>query len=111
MLNYPKIPDSKDAPLAKCVVFEKYDGTNTHFTWDRSQGWIEFGTRRDSFPLTESGQADFLTAHPELDHMVGVFAMHAPKLTAIFQAHYKDAHTIRVFMECFSAGTFAGNNI
>jgi hypothetical protein len=30
-LAYPKIPGSKDSPLATCIVFEKYDGTNFHW--------------------------------------------------------------------------------
>src|SRR6185436_13232387 len=39
MLHYPKIPGSKDAPDGRCVAFEKLDGTNLHWCWDRDCGW------------------------------------------------------------------------
>jgi hypothetical protein len=43
-LYYPKIPDSKDCPLEQCIAFEKYDGTNLHWTWNGV--WTGFGPRR-----------------------------------------------------------------
>jgi hypothetical protein len=41
MLHYPKIPASRHAPAGRCVAFEKCDGTNLHWDWDR-----ELGSRR-----------------------------------------------------------------
>ena len=49
MLYYPKMPDSRNAPLTRCWAFEKYDGTNLHWDWDREIGWHRFGTRREAF--------------------------------------------------------------
>jgi len=57
VLHYPKIPGSRDAPGGRCVAFEKYDGTNLHWDWDRDFGWHAFGTRRDSFNLTSIGSS------------------------------------------------------
>ena len=35
MLHYPKIPGSSAAPVGRCVAFDKLDGTNLHWCWDR----------------------------------------------------------------------------
>jgi hypothetical protein len=75
MLHYPKMPGSEKAPIGKrCVAFEKLDGTNLHFAWDRDFGWHRFGTRRDAFNRTEAGRAAFDAAHPELAGADLVFA-------------------------------------
>ena len=73
MLHYPKIPDSSAAPLGRCVAFEKLDGTNLHWDWERDFGWHAFGTRRDEFNLTPEGEAAFAAAHPGLEAAASVF--------------------------------------
>ena len=73
MLHYPKIPGSRNAPTARCVAFEKYDGTNLHWDWDRDFGWHAFGTRRDQFNLTPDGIAEFSAKHDHLSEAPGVF--------------------------------------
>src|SRR6185436_6093169 len=73
MLHYPKIPGSRNAPDGKCVAFEKYDGTNLHWDWDRDFGWHAFGTRRDAFNLTPEGIDRFTAAHRQLGEAPGVF--------------------------------------
>src|SRR5580704_5591419 len=47
MLHYPKIPGSRNCPSGPCIAFEKYDGTNLHWDWDRDFSFHAFGTRRD----------------------------------------------------------------
>lgn len=66
MLHYPKIPSSQHCQLGPCVVFDKLDGTNLHWDWDRDFGWHAFGTRRDSYNLLEAGIAEFEKDHPNL---------------------------------------------
>ena len=73
MLHYPKMPGSGDAPLERCIAFEKYDGTNLHWDWDRDFGWHAFGTRRDEFNLTDAGIAEFALRHAQLPQCVDVF--------------------------------------
>jgi hypothetical protein len=110
-LAYPKIPDSKRAPSGRCVAFEKYDGTNLHWVWDREFGWDTFGTRRDSFALDRRGIAEFHAAHPGLEEAADVFrAGYADALEAIFRAHPDYAATARLtaFTEFFGANSFAG---
>src|SRR4051794_29413871 len=65
-------PVAANAPNGRCVAFEKYDGTNLHWVWDREYGWITFGTRRDSFYLDSTGVADFHAAHPGLEETPGL---------------------------------------
>src|SRR5437763_7599441 len=102
MLHYPKIPGSRDCPGTQCLAFEKYDGTNLHFDWDRDFGWHAFGTRRDAFNLTAEGVEQFHQAHPGLEECVDVFqATLAACLDRVFRRHepYKDRVTFKVFAE------------
>src|SRR5437588_5102090 len=73
MLHYPKIPGSRGCPNGRCLAFEKYDGTNLHWDWDRDFGWHAFGTRRDAFNLTEQGGRQFADAHPGLEDCAELF--------------------------------------
>jgi hypothetical protein len=73
MLHYPKIPGSRNAPNGRCVAFEKYDGTNLHWDWDRDFGWHAFGTRRDQFNLKPDGIAEFSAKHDHLSEAPVVF--------------------------------------
>jgi hypothetical protein len=110
-LIYPKIPGSSEAPLSRCIAFEKYDGTNLHWVWDREFGWITFGTRRDSFHLDETGIREFHREHPGLDEGPALFeADYAQQLEAVFQSHeaYRTTNQATVFTEFFSPGSFAG---
>ena len=73
MLHYPKMPGSRNAPGGKCWAFEKYDGTNLHFEWERDFGWHSFGARRDEFNLTDAGIDAFEDAHPNLHGAAALF--------------------------------------
>lgn len=109
-LAYPKIPDSKNCPLEKCIAFEKYDGTNLHWVWEAELGWYAFGTRRDRFDLDDMGIADFNAAHPGLEEAPVIFRRDfATSLEALFtnNPHYQ-CPEITVFTEFFGAKSFAG---
>jgi hypothetical protein len=109
-LAYPKIPDSKNSPLEKCIAFEKYDGTNLHWVWESELGWYAFGTRRDRFDLDERGIADFNAAHPGLETAAELFIRDfAQPLAAIWRSN-PDYHSpeITVFTEFFGDRSFAG---
>jgi hypothetical protein len=110
-LAYPKIPGSKDAPDARCVAFEKYDGTNLHWLWDRELGWYAFGTRRDRFDLDDAGIKDFHNAHPGLDDAPALFLDGLkPRLNAVLQncPTYQKNQEIKVFTEYLGERSFAG---
>ncbi len=111
MLYYPKIPGSRDAPVGSCVAFEKYDGTNLHWDWDRDFGWHSFGTRRDEFDLSEAGIARFMAAHTHLRRVRRCFhATLAEGLEGIFTEHeaYREFVGFRVFTEFLGPNSFAG---
>src|SRR5262245_42182429 len=113
MLHYPKIPGSKDAPDGRCVAFEKLDGTNLHWCWDRDFGWHAFGTRRDEFDLATGGTAAFDRAHPGLEGSpVAFLGSLAGPLDAHFRTHpdYTGFAALKVFTEFLGPNSFAGRH-
>jgi hypothetical protein len=114
MLHYPKIPGSASAPAGRCVAFEKLDGTNLHWCWDRDFGWHAFGTRRDGFNLTAAGVAAFSAAHPGLDDVAAVFlATVANPLESVLRDHpnYAKFTAVKAFTEFCGLNSFAGAHV
>lgn len=111
MLYYPKIPGSSTAPLGRCVAFEKFDGTNLHWCWEREFGWHAFGTRRDEFNLTADGEAAFAAAHPGLEEAAAVFRETlANPLESVLRHHpnYVSFTAVKAFTEFVGPNSFAG---
>jgi len=111
MLHYPKIPGSRDCPAGKCIAFEKYDGTNLHWDWDRDFGWHSFGTRRDAFNLTPQGIEQFGRLHAQLSEAPALFQTTlAERLERIFRDHptYQGFAEFAVFTEFLGPNSFAG---
>ncbi len=111
MLHYPKIPSSRNSPDGRCVAFEKYDGTNLHWDWDRDFGWHSFGTRRDEFNLTEAGVTEFGQKNAHLRQCVEVFqATIALGTEQVFREHkaYKGFQNLKIFTEFLGPNSFAG---
>ncbi|MBA4030144.1 MAG: hypothetical protein C0478_04510 [Planctomyces sp.] len=104
-LHYPKIPNSKDFPLGECIAFEKYDGTNVHFRWERELGWYAFGTRRDEFPFDAAGSNEFIEHHPELKDVANVFSL---SLATLVNAELDQILRKREFSECTIFAEFLG---
>lgn len=109
-LAYPKISGSKDAPAGHCIAFEKYDGTNLHWIWERELGWYAFGTRRNRFDLDERGIAAFNADHQRYEDAPALFQQtFANKLEHIFQENPTYATPeITVFTEYVGTDSFAG---
>lgn len=111
MLHYPKIPGSRNAPDGKCIAFEKYDGTNLHWDWERDFGWHAFGTRRDSFNLTPDGIGQFADQHGQLAEAPEVFlSTLAGELEQVFLEvpSYRECRQAKVFTEFLGPNSFAG---
>lgn len=109
-LAYPKIPDGRNCPLKKCIAFEKYDGTNLHWSWDKLLGFHSFGTRRDSFTFDAQGIIDFNLAHPGLECASKYFqAVLEPDLIAILQPNNIYTEAV-VFTEFYGPNSFAGTH-
>lgn len=111
MLHYPKIVGSRKCPQKRCIAFEKYDGTNLHWDWDRDFGWHSFGTRRDEFNLTPEGVERFVEAHPNLPDCAPLFQdTLAEGIERVFRENpnYADFSRLKVFTEFLGPGSFAG---
>lgn|SRR5574337_19632 len=110
-LAYPKIPDTLGCPLRQCIAFEKYDGTNIHWTFQPGEGWQDYGTRRDRYHINTSGVRAFEEAHPEL---AGVHTLWDQKdeLNDYLNNNpiYNKAKEIIVFTEYFGTNSFAGQH-
>jgi hypothetical protein len=111
MLHYPKIPGSLNCPDGRCIAFEKYDGTNLHWDWDRDFGWHAFGTRRDQFNLLPAGIDGFARAHEQLRDAAGLFLSGlAGEFERVFRdnANYRSFSSLKVYTEFLGPGSFAG---
>lgn len=111
MLHYPKIPGSSNAPGGRCIAFEKYDGSNLHWEWDRDFGWHGFGPRRAEFNLTEEGIHQFAQQHTHLREAVEVFRTTlADAIDKVFRGHprYRELQSFKVFTEFMGPNSFAG---
>ena len=109
-LAYPKIPGSSAAPLERCVAFEKYDGTNLHWVWERELGWYAFGMRRNRYDLDEIGIAEFNANHSGLTDAIDIFRRDfAEPLEQVFVNNTEYLRPrITVFTEYFGPNSFAG---
>jgi hypothetical protein len=109
VLHYPKMPGSAGAPSAKCVAFEKLDGTNLHWCWHRDFGWHAFGTRRDEFDRGAPGVAAFSAAHPGLDDANAIFDRTlADPLDALLRDRFPEFEEVKAFAEYLGPNSFAG---
>lgn len=109
MLHYPKMPGSADAPSAKCVAFEKLDGTNLHWCWHRDFGWHAFGTRRDEFDRGPAGVTAFADAHPGIEGADALFDRTlAGPLDAILRERFPEFGEVKAFAEYLGPNSFAG---
>lgn len=111
-LAYPKIPDSRAAPLEKCIAFEKYDGTNLHWVWEPELGWYAFGTRRNRFDLDDQGIAAFTEDHPELAQAPALFLdeFAAPLQSTLLSRPDFATREVTVFTEFLGSRSFAGRH-
>jgi RNA ligase len=112
-LVYPKIPENSDKFHGKCIAFEKYDGTNLHWKWNRQDGWYVFGTRRTQFPLNRVGIAEFSKEHSELADAPHIFNDSLrDKLSMYFPQHHMfSGFNITLFTEFYGPNSFAGGHV
>lgn len=114
MLHYPKIHPYRRGLVRSCVAFEKLDGTNLHWCWDRHEGWMSFGTRRESFSLSMSGTDRFRLAHRDLAQAVDVFwATVAEPVERVLcdRASLARFSRVKVFTEFLGPRSFAGTHV
>jgi hypothetical protein len=102
MKKYPKIEYIKDIIGRDGIVFDKLDGSNVRFQWNRKQGWYKFGTRNNlmdrDYPVLGVGIDIFLNKYGE-------------DLSKVFVDKYKKVESFIVFGEFFGENSFAGSHL
>jgi len=98
--TYPKIPwYDKLVPDKPCIAFEKYDGTNLAWHYNRQNGFQDFYTRRRSF---DNSDADFGNA-------CQLFSNYQAPLQKIYQNSYLNEYDdLVVYAEYFGPNSFGG---
>ena len=100
MKPYPSITNIPADFLGRaCIAFEKLDGSNLRFLWNRRRGWCQFGTRHRVFTATD---ADFGPAIPRF-----LESLAQPVEEAVLARHPRVEEFI-VFCEYLGPHSFAG---
>lgn len=107
-LTYPKIPDTTGCELKKCVAYEKYDGTNLHWTWKTST-WVSFGTRRKTYTYSPKGFEEFAQEHPGLEQAPLLFDPDSVLQECLFMNY--SGLNLTVFTEYGGPQSFAGQHV
>lgn len=103
MKSYPKIEYyNKGLFGSHCYSFDKIDGSNLRFEFNRKRGWYKFGTRNNmmdrSYLEFGSGIDIFIEKYNE-------------DLLRIFTDKYKKVESFVVFGEYVGEGSFAGQHL
>lgn len=102
MKQYPKIEHIKDIIGMEAIVFDKLDGSNLRFEWNRKRGWFKFGTRRNLMDKE----------YPELGLGIEIFLnKYGEDLSKIFVDRYKKVDSFVVFCEFLGKNSFAGSHL
>lgn len=102
MKEYPSIPGINEGfPKEKCIAFEKKDGQNTRYTWNKKQGWYKFGTRRHLFDKN----------CPEFGGAIPIFMeKYAEPLEKFMRDKHPKVPELTVFAEYCGPHSFAGKH-
>ena len=102
MKKYPKIEYIKDIIGREGTIFDKLDGSNLRFEWNRKKGWFKFGTRNNLM------DKDYL----ELGVGIEIFLnKYGEDLSKVFVDKYKKVESFVVFGEFFGPNSFAGSHL
>ena len=100
MKQYPSIEGPNKAPSFPCIAFEKLDGSNLRWEWQRKRGFCKFGTRRRLFDETD----------PLFYQAIPIFF---DEIADYMENLFKEVRTARgiVYTEFLGANSFAGNHV
>lgn len=102
MKKYPKIEYIKDIIGMEATVFNKLDGSNLRFEWNKKRGWFKFGTRNNLMDKD----------YPELGVGIEIFLnKYGEDLSKVFVDKYKKVESFVVFGEFFGPNSFAGSHL
>ncbi len=101
MKSYPKIEYyNKGLFGSHCHAFDKKDGSNLRFEWNRKRGWYKFGTRNNMIDRS----------YPEFGSGIDIFINKYDDLERVFMDKYKKVESFVVFGEYLGEGSFAGQH-
>lgn len=101
MKQYPKIEYSKKFAERKTWAFDKLDGSNVRFEWNKKRGWYKFGTRNQMIS----------TSDPNFGDAIPIFLeKYGDDLDNIFRKKYTSALSVVVFGEYLGENSFAGQH-
>ena len=97
MKSYPSIRQSRKPFPA--YIFDKLDGSNLRFSWNRRQGWYDYGTRTRSLPV------DHKLYKAGYEYFANVYA---DSLVSI--ANQQGWQRLDAFCEFYGENSFAGRH-
>jgi hypothetical protein len=102
MKSYPKIEHFREEFLGKEFwAFDKLDGSNLRFEWNRKKGWYKFGTRNNMMDRS----------YPEFGSGIDLFInKYGDDLESVFSKKYKTVENFVIFLEYFGENSFAGSH-
>lgn len=102
MKSYPKIEFYNKGILGlNCYAFDKLDGSNMRFEWNRKRGWYKFGTRNNMIDRSSL----------EFGKGIDIFInKYNEDLSKIFQDKYSKVESFVVFAEYLGENSFAGQH-
>ena len=104
MKSYSEIPHISKSALGQTVfAFDKYDGSNLRFEWNKKRGWYKFGSRNCMIDAK----------HPDLGKGVTLFLeKYGDKLSEMFKTEkdFRNVQEFVAFAEFFGPNSFAGRH-
>jgi len=100
MIEYPHIEGPSKAPRKLCIAFDKLDGSNIRFFWNKKRGFHKAGTRRQMV----SEQTPFWNQAVKL-----FYETLAEPLTAILERQLTNER-VTIFCEWLGDQSFAGRH-
>jgi len=102
MERYNKIDYYNKIQFGKyCLAFDKIDGSNVRFQWNRKKGFYKFGTRNN---LIDRNDEIF---GPSIDIFLNKYS---DDIERVFRKKYRSVDTFVVFGEFFGKNSFAGRH-
>lgn len=103
MYIYPSILGPNKAPHLPCVAFEKVDGSNLRWEWQRKRGWEKQGSRHRLFDETDE------VLGPAIAIFMSKYAEAIEKVIRDSKA-YRNAERVTAFTEFYGQNSFAGQH-